>query len=265
FITVFILVFTIPFIINYETSLTNKKPATTFASDVNVLIYDGEGSSTDSVDGLIYCLEEANKNNYNINFVYSTADVINSDVLSSQDVLIISGGDIELLFNDPTISPADIKAFVREGKGYLGICAGAYVASNYQGEYGSGWGISPHINATYTDYDGQLPLTITSYGINTLKYSDCDIFVFNKYCGKNIDQMTIPSFPMSNTPALYKNGNYSSIAIYADNNSFLDGYAAILDDTYGSGRIILSGPHPELDPAKPELVARMVAWVSKKI
>jgi glutamine amidotransferase-like uncharacterized protein len=42
-------------------------------------------------------------------------------------------------------------------------------------------------------------------------------------------------------------------------------YAAILDDTRGSGRIILSGPHPELEPAKPELVARMILWVSKRI
>lgn len=231
---------------------------------VKVLIYDGEGTDTISVEGLIYCMEQAQENNPNIQFNYTTSDVINSEVLATQDVLVISGGDIEILLNDPTINPNDIKKFVEEGKGYLGICAGSYAASNYKGEYGSGWGISPNIDCNYTDADGFLPITITNYGIKTLKYSEGKInpctFVSN-----NTTTATLLSFPISNTPGLYKKGNYVPIAIYAENDTVLSDYAAILDDSRGSGRIILSGPHPELDPAKPELVARMILWASKRI
>ncbi len=231
---------------------------------VNVLIYEGEATSTDSVDGLIYCLEQAQNNNLNLQFNYTTTDVINSEILRAQDVLIISGGDIELLFNDPSVNPNDIKKFVEAGNGYMGICAGAYAASNYNGEYGSGWGISPNVNCNYTYADGLLPLTITSYGVNTLKYSSGKIDLCN-FTTRTTKTVTLPSFPVSNTPGLYKNGKYTPIAIYAENDTVLSGYAAILDDERGSGRIILSGPHPELDPAKPELVARMVLWASKRI
>jgi glutamine amidotransferase-like uncharacterized protein len=243
---------------------------------VNVLIYNGEGTSTDSVEGMIYCLEQANQNNPNVYFNYTTNDVINSDVLSPQDVLVISGGDITLLFNDPDINPGDIKKFVEEGKGYLGICAGSYAASNYEGEYGSGWGISPHINCTYTDYEGALPLTLTTYGVKTLQYPEGKTTSFSGLFSTNkTDPIKLPPFPMFNTPALYKNGNYTPIAIYANNNTvsndtanndaIFKNYAAILDDTSGSGRIILSGPHPELNPTEPELIARMILWVSKRI
>lgn len=231
---------------------------------VNVLIYAGEGATTSSVNGLIYCLEQSQKTNPNIQFNYTTSYVINSEVLAKQDVLVIASGDILVLFNNPSINPEDIKKFVEEGNGYLGICAGAYAASNYNGEYGSGWGISPNIECVYTYADGLLPLTITNYGIKTLKYSEGQInpcvFITN-----NTETVTLLAFPLANTPGLYKEGNYTPIAIYPENDIINSDYAAILDDTRGSGRIILSDPHPELEPAKPELVARMILWVSKRI
>jgi len=34
---------------------------------------------------------------------------------------------------------------------------------------------------------------------------------------------------------------------------------------YGSGRVLLSGPHPEMDPQNPRLLARMILWTAKKI
>lgn len=262
---VFLIILTISVTIyGFDLMEVNKTTCSNEFKSVNVLIYEGEASSTDSVEGVIYCLEEAQQNNPNLEFNYTTTDIINSNVLSGQDVLVISGGDIELLFNDPAVNPSDIKKFVEDGNGYMGICAGAYAASNYNGEYGSGWGVSPNIDCIYTYADGFVPLTFTSYGINTLKYSSGRIEPCAFIPHAN-DTVTLPSFPVSNTPGLYKKGNYTPIAIYAENDTILSDYAAILDDTRGSGRIILSGPHPELDPAKPELVARMVLWASKRI
>jgi glutamine amidotransferase-like uncharacterized protein len=251
-------------IYGFDLREVNKTTCNAHFKSVNVLIYDGESTSTDSVEGLIYCLEQAQNNDPNIQFNYTTTEVINSEVLSGQDVLVISGGDIELLFNDPFVNPDDIKKFVEDGNGYMGICAGAYAASNYNGDFGSGWGISPNIDCNYTDTDGLMPITITSYGINTLKYSGGRIDPC-AFIPSTTDTVTLPSFPVSNTPGLYKNGKYIPIAIYAENETVLADYAAILDDTRGSGRIILSGPHPELDPSKPELVSRMVLWASKRI
>lgn len=250
----------------YGFNLQNDSPNTcnTTLETVNVLIYQGEGSTTDSVKGLIYCLEQAEKDNSNIQFNYTTTTVIDSENLAYQDVLIISGGDIRYIFNNPSINPDDIKKFVEGGKGYIGICAGAYVASNYNGEYGTGWGIAPNIECNYTSIDDMQPLTITNYGITTLKYSDGAINPC-EFTRNDSGTIILPSFPLINSPRLYKKSNYTSIAVYTENDTIMSGSAAILDDTYGSGRIILSGPHPELSPAKPGLVARMVLWVSKRI
>lgn len=216
------------------------------------------------MEGLIYCFEQAEKDNPNVQFNYTITGVINSETLANQDVLIISGGDIRYIFNNPDINSDDIKKFVEGGKGYMGICAGAYVASNYNGEYGSGWGIAPNIECNYTSIDDMQPLTITKYGITTLKYSEGKINPC-EFASNDTETIIIPSFPLINSPRLYKKGNYTPIGTYTENYTIMSGSAAILDDTYGSGRIILSGPHPELSPSKPGLVARMVLWASKRI
>jgi glutamine amidotransferase-like uncharacterized protein len=61
---------------------------------------------------------------------------------------------------------------------------------------------------------------------------------------------------------MYENSSYTPLAYYTDNKTGYENYAAILNDTYGSGRVLLSGPHPELDPQKPEMLAKMILWAS---
>jgi glutamine amidotransferase-like uncharacterized protein len=69
-----------------------------------------------------------------------------------------------------------------------------------------------------------------------------------------------------NGPAMYKtDGSNDSLAVYVANETGYQNYAAIATDTHGSGRIVLSGPHPELSPTKPEMLARMILWAAKKI
>jgi hypothetical protein len=51
-------------------------------------------------------------------------------------------------------------------------------------------------------------------------------------------------------------------ATYADDSTGYRGYIAILGATYGSGRTVLSGPHPELAPRRCDMLARMVAWAA---
>ena len=70
---------------------------------------------------------------------------------------------------------------------------------------------------------------------------------------------------MQNGPAMSTNNTQIVMANFADNNTGYQNYAAIIGDTYGSGRVILSGPHPELSPENPQLLTNMVLWVTKKI
>lgn len=112
------------------------------SSPVKVLIFDGDGVMSTSVDGIEDCLNESNAMNMNgnIRFEYSTTTVINSNTLAGYDVLIMPGGDDALDYLDNSNINSDaIKQFVKSGNGYMGICAGAYAGSNYvDGYYADG-------------------------------------------------------------------------------------------------------------------------------
>ena len=60
-----------------------------------------------------------------------------------------------------------------------------------------------------------------------------------------------------------KGGKAVTFAVYADNHIGYKNYGAIVGDYYYQGRSILSGPHPELDPQHPSILARLVAWTAK--
>jgi glutamine amidotransferase-like uncharacterized protein len=213
-----------------------------------VLIYNGNGVMDSSVDGIEDCLNDSNNQNISANnkFQYSTTSVINSDTLSGYDVLIMPGGEASDYIDSDDIDSQSIKQFVQSGKGYIGICAGAYAASNYvSGEY-SGWGLAPEVTTLTENYEGLLQVSRTDFGSKILNSS-------------------LTNINMQNGPAMTTNNSQIIMATFADNNTGYQNYAAIIGDTYGSGRVILSGPHPEMNPENPQLLTNMVLWVSKKL
>jgi len=218
------------------------------SSKIKVLIFDGDGVMGSSVIGIINCLNESNNKNLtgNNKFEYSTTDVIDSNSLSGYDVLVMPGGDAPTYLSNDEIDSISIKQFVQGGKGYLGICAGAYAASNYVRGYYSGWGLTPDVNTINEEYEGLLSISTTLNGNTVINESQTNIH-------------------MENGPAMYTNNSQIVMATFADNNTGYQNYPAIIGDTYGSGRVILSGPHPELDPVNPKLLSYMVLWCSKKI
>ncbi|WP_424354508.1 BPL-N domain-containing protein [Methanobacterium sp. MBAC-LM] len=234
---------------------------------VNVLIYGGEGVIPGSVDGIKDCLDYVNSENIDLNvyFNYSTIEEINSQTLSGCDILIMPGGLGITYINNPEINAEDLKNFVKNGNGYVGICAGAYAASKHvDGDY-DGWGIAPDINSKPVDYVGSLTISMTSSGENILSLQNFSNFSGQKTRGflSTGDSVTMYHW---NGPAMYKtDGSNDSLAMYASNETGYQNYAAIAADTYGSGRVVLSGPHPELSPTKPEMLASMILWAAKKI
>jgi len=213
--------------------------------EVKVLIYSGYDASTNCVNGIKYCLNTVTLNS--VKFTYATSTVITSSVLASYDVLVMPGGTSGSSYlRNPNISSSAIKSFVNNGGGYLGICAGAYAASVAVDGYYSGWGLAD-VRCKAVNYEGNLTISITSAGENILGLSGTQTIC---HC---------------NGPAMYKVGTVTILATYADNNTGYNGYIATVADTYGSGRVILCGPHPELDPRIPKMVVQMIAWLAKVI
>ncbi len=63
---------------------------------------------------------------------------------------------------------------------------------------------------------------------------------------------------MDTSPVMTTSNNQIVMATYADNNTGYLNYPAIIEDTYGSGRVILSGPHPKMNPQNPQLLTNML-------
>ena len=222
---------------------TSSNPSVT-----KVLIYNGQGVMESSVEGIEDTINDSNNQNVSPNnkLEYNTTTTINSNTLSGYDVLIMPGGEaIDYIHNDEIDANA-LKQFVSSGKGYIGICAGAYAGSNYvMGEY-SGWGLAPDVNTMMEGYEGQLQISSTSFGSKILNNSSTNIH-------------------MDTGPAMSTNDSQVVMATFADNNTGYMNSPAIIGDTYGSGRVILSGPHPEMAPENPLLLTNMILWVTKKI
>lgn len=216
---------------------------------VKVLVYSGEGTMSESVNGILDCLNTTNNQNLTPYYYYdyATTKVVTASNLSSYDVLIVPGGDASTYVKGNSIDSAAVKQFVNNGKGYIGICAGAYAASNQIDGLYSGWGLASTVNTKNVIYEGLVPVTITANG-NVLGNGTSTINLHHQ-----------------NGPAMYSTASDTPMATYADNQTGYQGYAAIFGLNYGSGRALLSGSHPEVDPQNPLLLARMILWTAKKI
>jgi glutamine amidotransferase-like uncharacterized protein len=219
-------------------------------AQVKVLIYAGSDAAPDCVDGAKQSLTFANSHGAvpGGTFSVKTTTVISTATLAGHDVLVMPGGDSGHSYRqNSNISGAAIRSFVAAGKGYFGTCAGAYAAAASTDGYYTGWGIAPQMKAKAVSYVGNLGVSITAAGTQVLSLAGA---------------LTLHHY---NGAAMYRSqvsGPATPLADYADGSTGYKGYQAIISDTYGAGRSVLCGPHPELAPTQPALVARLVAWAA---
>lgn len=214
---------------------------------IKVLIYTGNYAGTGGVSGIKNALNYANTNKVvpNVVFSYATTTTITSSKLSGYNVLVVPGGDGgKYYLNSGSISGSAIKSFVSSGNGYLGICAGAFSASSRTPGYYNGWGVAPNVVTRAVNYEGGVPVTITSAGAQVLGTSGTK---------------TLTHY---NGPAMTTSGSAKTFATYADGKTGYKGYAAIVGDYYGKGRSVLSGPHPELTSSVPTFVSKLIYWAA---
>jgi glutamine amidotransferase-like uncharacterized protein len=227
-------------------STTTKKVSTTPTKTIKVLIYNGNGAITSCVNGIKTALNSANTNNLvpGYYFTYATSTSITPSILTNYDLLAMPGGSSGKTYLN-SVSQSAVRNFVSSGHGFLGICAGAYAGSKavYSGStlYYNGWGVAPHVYSKVYNHEGNLQFSMTTSGSQLLGTSGTTTIVHY------------------NGPAMYGSG-FTRFASYSSGT--YSGYAAIVGDTYGNGRSVLSGPHPELDPQNPTLIARMIIWAT---
>ena len=179
---------------------------------------------------------------------------------------------------------AAVKAFVAAGKGYLGVCAGGYLAGTasccdgvIQGYCGGKSGCS---NSSYA-------LGLVNYGVAEpwdrghgpvlVSYSDSTIAMLGldaaKYSGKNVSVLYFQGPIMSK---LYK-GTYTAGATFETEihtghpqytTGQMVGAPALLWTTYGAGagRVLISPPHPEETvPRFDDVCEAYILWAARAL
>jgi glutamine amidotransferase-like uncharacterized protein len=235
---------------DYLTSSFTSSYEGTGTTEIKVLIYNGEYSIGSCVTGIKKGLDSANSNNLipGYHFTYATSTTITSTKLAGYDVLAMPGGaDGDYYVYSGSISATAIKNFVSSGHGYLGICAGAYSGVKAVKGYYNAWGVAPNVIATRPWVEGEVPIKIEPAGQALFGYGGT---------------ITMAHY---NGPAMFSSGaDIVTFATYADNSCNSKGLGAIVGDFYGQGRSVIVGPHPELDPKYPDILANLVIWSANK-
>lgn len=217
--------------------------------EVKVLIYNGPEASPNCVGKIEDILNKSNTEylTENVKFIYNTTNLVNNETLSSYDVLIMPGTNIgyDYVYSESVDGDA-IKNFVESGKGYVGICAGAYSGAQYTDGWYDDWAIAPHVIAEPALSEENLTVQMTADGEQILGYNDTR------------------TMPHINGPTMYSTPNGSTVifATYNDDSTGYLGSEAIVGDSYGKGRTVLSGVHPELEPQNPQILIKLVLWAA---
>ncbi|PQO44183.1 BPL-N domain-containing protein [Blastopirellula marina] len=185
---------------------------------------------------------------------------IRSGVLKDFDVLVMPGGSGSLQAKKLEESGCEIvKQFVREGGGYVGICAGSYLAS---AQYSWSLGI---VNAKVWDRShwargtGEVSLALTPTGSDLLQ---CEADKIKVYYGQGplLVPHNSPDLPGYEVLATYE----TEIAKKGAPVGAMVGTHAIVRTMYEDGRVICFSPHPEKSGGPNFLMMEGIRWAGSR-
>lgn len=223
---------------------------------LKVAVFNGNGAGEVSVIETI----EALKIDNGIIAEPLSASAIQNGQLNEFDALIFPGGSgSKQLLNLGESGKAIVRDFVeKQGKGIIGICAGAYLLSSTAGYPNLQLASSIHIDrAHYNRGRGLVQFELNDKGLNLfpelknnslfVQYYDGPVLVQNDSSGEKYEEL----------------GKYVT-DIHPDNfapEGITPGKTFILNQHRGNGKIFLIAGHPESTPGMRWMVPRMARWV----
>lgn len=188
-----------------------------------------------------------------------TGKEIAEGALKDFDVVIFSGGSGSK--EAAALGDAgreNVRNFVREGGGYVGICAGAYLACT-----GFSWGVgvlnAKTVSPKWLRGKGEVEVEFTPLapgitgldaGKKTIRYANGPIITADKREG------IAPFEPL----AIFR----TELAEHDSPKGAMVDSPAIVRGVFGKGRVISSSPHPEQTEGMEHFVEHAVRWVAKR-
>lgn len=226
---------------------------------IRVAIFDGDGVGSSALS-LISAIEEAQDHKFQISRI--TAAAIQGGRLADVDVLVHAGGSGggqgKALGENGRKAVRD---FVHHGGGYLGVCAGAYLATNdYE------WSLNL-IDAKVVDKRhwargvGDVQLQLSPAGSALFGHPERELTI-------HYAQGPLLARPEWDDPDV---PNYESLAIFKTEIALKGAPQGVMARTsaavrarYGSGRVFCFSPHPELTEGLHHLIPLTVRWAAGK-
>jgi putative intracellular protease/amidase len=227
------------------------------AGAIRVALYRAPGVGLDAHTATVDALRAAG--GFDVRVV--TPDDVRTGALAGVDVVVFTGGrggvQGEALGED---GRQIVRDFVAAGGGYIGVCAGAYLALQGPAEFfklaivagrnlsGDFWQRGEHTaEVREGPHDG-------AGRVRRLFYAN----------GPVVEPVDHPSIPPFVTLATFVSDFF--LPAHGTRRGEMPGSPAILASTYGQGRIILFSPNPVLaaegETASPEMMLRAVRFVS---
>ena len=221
---------------------------------IRVAIYSDAGATKAGVKQVEDCLPKSD----GFEVKHITADEIRAGSLRSFDVVIYPGGSASKQSETLGETGRDlVKGFVHDGHGFIGICAGAYLASaQYQWSLGV---LDAQVidGAHWARGEGNVKLRLTSAGQQALlpDKETCIIHFENGPLlapGKK-DDIDYYELLASFDSEIRKNDAPPGI---------MKGTTAIARGTFGKGHVVCFSPHPEKTPGREAFLQSAVRWAA---
>lgn len=222
---------------------------------IRVVIYVDTGAAARGPTDVATCLDKS-PGLFEVTRV--TAAQIRAGALDNADVLVQGGGSGSK--QAETLAPEGrekIRKFVEAGGGYVGICAGAYLATT---DYTWSLGI---LNAKVLDRkhwnrgSGEVELSITPDGQQRFALT-ADRVLCQYFQGPLLAPDDKPGLPKFTALATYA----SEIAKNGAPEGVMKGTTAAAAATFGKGRVIAISPHPERSEGLDGVIRRSIAWTA---
>jgi glutamine amidotransferase-like uncharacterized protein len=223
---------------------------------IRIVIFSDAGVTKAGVTQLERCLPAAE----GFETKPITAEQIRGGVLKDFDVLIHGGGSASK--QSETLGEKgrdEVKKFVKSGGGFIGICAGAYLASaQYKWSLGV---LDAQVidGAHWARGEGEVQLSLTSAGQKALQPENqtCIIHFENGPLlgpGKKEDIEDYEPLATFETE-MRKNDAPPGI---------MKGTTAIARGKFGKGRVVCFSPHPEKTPGREAVLESAVRWAASE-
>jgi glutamine amidotransferase-like uncharacterized protein len=222
---------------------------------IRVAVYNDDGTTKKCVEAVEHCLTA----DAGYACKRLTAEQIRDGALKDFDIVVQPGGTGG--GQAKKLGPAGrekIKTFIENGGGYLGICAGAYLAS-------SDYEWSLHIlNAKVVDRAhwargrGDVKIQFSADGRERLA-AEKDVVTCLYHQGPLLAPDTKPNLPKYESLASFA----SEIAEKGAPSGVMVGTTAVAASTFGKGRVMAISPHPEQTPGLEGIIRKAVDWIAK--